>query len=177
MLNTDELLELEESLMKILASDITAILTKLNRTNKLQELLEIIELESLYPGYCGSFNNYKTGKIVVIGASQVKELHLIKEAETLGFSRNRFEFHLDYVEASRFDYKKMQYRPEYALVMFGPVHHSEYEKGNYSSVITAIENRDGYPPVVRLGENSLKITKSGFRNALNQCLTSGMLAL
>lgn len=148
MLNTDELFELEYSLKEAFDSDLTAILTKLNRTNRLQEFLELIGLESLYPGYSGHFKNYGTGKIVVIGASQVKELHLVKEADALGLSRDRFEFHLDYNDASRFDYKKMQYRPEYALVMFGPVHHSGHEKGNYGSVIVAIENTDGYPPVV-----------------------------
>ena len=175
MLNVVELFELEDMLKEAIDSDFTAILTRLNCTNRLKELLELLGLESLYPGYSCHFSNYGTGKIVVIGASQVKELHLIKEAEALGISRERFEFHLDYNEASRFDYKKMQYRPEYALVMFGPVHHSGHEKGDYSSVITAIENTDGYPPVVRLGENELKITKTGFRNALSKCIEEGIV--
>ena len=175
MLNTNELFELEDSLKEVFDSDLTAILTKLNRTNRLHELLELLGLESLYPGYSCRFSNYGTGKIVVVGASHVKELHLFKEAEALGISRERFEFHLDYNEASRFDYKKMQYRPEYTLVMFGPVHHSGHEKGDYSSVITAIENTDGYPPVVRLGENELKITKTGFRNALSKCIEEGIV--
>ena len=50
MLNTNELFELEDSLKEVFDSDLTAILTKLNRTNRLHELLELLGLESLYPG-------------------------------------------------------------------------------------------------------------------------------
>lgn len=43
-------------------------------------------------------------------------------------------------------------------------------KGDYGSVISALESEDGYPPVVRLGSNGLKITKSDFRAKLEEMI-------
>jgi len=60
----------------------------------------------------------------------------------------------------------MQWQPTYSLIMVGPMPHSGSAKGDYSNIISALESEDGYPPVVRLGSNGLKITKSDFKSKL-----------
>ena len=85
-------------------------------------------------------------------------------------NKNRFEFCLDYNEAKTFPYRKMQYSPKYSAVLVGAMPHSVKDKGDFSSMITAMEKQDGYPPVIRMGSNELKITKTGFCNCLKNLL-------
>ena len=44
------------------------------------------------------------------------------------------------------------------------------------SVIAKIESTEGYPPVVRLGTNGLKITKTDFRNKLKEMIDTKKIA-
>ena len=60
--------------------------------------------------------------------------------------------------------------------MVGPMPHSGSGKGNYSSIISALESEEGYPPVVRLGSNGLKITKSDFKMKLEEALAGHLIA-
>lgn len=60
--------------------------------------------------------------------------------------------------------------------MVGPMPHSTESKGDYSSVISAIENEEGYPPVIRMGKNTLKITKSDFREKLENAIKDQLIA-
>ena len=41
-------------------------------------------------------------------------------------------------------------------------------KGDSSSAISEMEKGNGYPKVVRLGSNDLKVTKTGFKKALQE---------
>ena len=61
------------------------------------------------------------------------------------------------------------------MIMVGPMPHSAKAKDEYSSVISAIENKEGYPPVVRLGSNGLKITKSDLKAKFAECLNKGLI--
>lgn len=175
MLGAEELLELEEALRDELDENWTAILTRLNRTGHLEDLLALLGLEHLLtagPGY----QVYKTGKILVIGQSDVKADILIAIGKRFGIDKNRFEFHLDYHDAKKYDFHKIQWNPNYSAVLVGPMGHSGVSKGEYSSVITAIENEEGYPPVVRLGQNGLKITKSDFAEKIQELKNTGKVA-
>ena len=53
--------------------------------------------------------------------------------------------------------------------------HSVEGKGEYSSVIAAWEQESGYPPVERMGQNGLKISKSAFQGALKKLLDKGVI--
>ena len=75
-----------------------------------------------------------------------------------------------------FNFKKMYYKPQYALVMVGPMPHSGVGKGDSGSIVAALENDEGYPPVVRLGSNGLKITKTDFKNKLDEMILSKEIA-
>lgn len=151
---------------------ITAKIALANRMNELDSLLECWGLQELIGNNSVSsddfYDTYKDGTIVVIGASQVKEHDLLGIAKSLGLSKDRFEFCLDYDEIVKFNFKKMQHKPNYRLVIVGLMPHSTAGKGDSSSAIAEMETRDGYPKVVRLGSNELKITKTSFKKTLQK---------
>ncbi len=175
MLSIEQLEELDERLKYELDEHLTQILTRLNREGRLEELLAILGFSDLLkpePMYT-CFDN---GKIVVLGDSNVAEAVLLSIAKGLGIDKKRFEFHLGYEEAKSFDGRKMQWNPAYSLVLVGPMPHSGTSKGDSSSVITALENTEGYPPVIRLGTNSLKISKSDFKAKLTEAIEKKLIA-
>ena len=175
MLDPRELAELEEALKKELDSRWTEILSLLNRSGQLEQFLDLLGLSDLLypnPGY----KPYPTGKIVVIGGSQIKENVLLAIGQSMGISKDRFELYLDYNAAKTFNFKKLQYVPTYSLILVGPMPHSGAEKGDFGSVISSIEQQSGYPPIVRLGSAGLKITKNNFRSTLEDLLAKGKLA-
>ena len=174
MLNCDELLNLEEKILEALPDKLTTILIKLNSNGKLDEFLEVLDL-----GYLTSQNTYRpyrSGKIVVVGQTEVKESILLGVAESCGVSKDRFEFCLDYNKAKSYNFKKMQYEPKYSLVLFDPIPHSGVGKEDYGSIITTIQNTEGYPPVITMGSNTLKISKSGFKSTLLKVLDDGIIS-
>ncbi len=120
MLSIEELSELEDAIMEVLPDKLTQILSRTNRTGELDELLELLELSYLL-GPDNQYTTYKTGKIVVIGESQIKENVLESIGEKLGIDKNRFEFWLDYDALKTPKYrdklKNMQYSPKYAVTL------------------------------------------------------------
>lgn len=177
MLEVAELLELEAEILRELPDKITHVLSKANREGRLEELLELLTMADLLQPSTG-YTSYKDGKIVVIGASEAKESVLLSIANNLGIDKQRFEFCLDYDESQKYNYRKLQYDPNYRVVMFGPVPHSSIGKGESSSVITEMEGNDGYPRVVRLCSNqALKITKSNFKIELENLLAENYITL
>lgn len=71
MLSIEELLELEDNIKAELDEYLTAALSKLNRSGQLEEFIELLGMEHLLQKESG-YEVYKTGKIVVIGQSDVK---------------------------------------------------------------------------------------------------------
>lgn len=172
-LSINELQVLEQDLKTILKDNFSEILSRVNYSGQIVELLSVMGLENLL-SYRKSMYN-KQGKIVVIGQSETKINKLLAVAKELGFDKNRFEFCLDYNEAKTFPYRKMQYSPKYSAVLVGAMPHSVKDKGDFSSMITAMEKQEVYPPVIRMGSNELKITKSNFEQALKGLLNQNLL--
>lgn len=165
--------EIEELVDEIKESEtIIKILTYLNRIDELYKVLKGAGLENLIKAkeeY--SFTPYKTGKIVVLGASQVKEEILIAICKKHGIQKERLEFCLDYDKIEKFDTKKLRYNSNYCAILIGPAPHSSAGKENSSSIITNLDNKEGYPPLIKLDSgNQLKITKSSFSNAIMSLL-------
>lgn len=77
---------------------------------------------------------------------------------------------LDYRKVQKLNYNHMRYNSNYALALFGPIGHSAKDKGKYSRIIMAMEQVDGYPPVMRLCQNDLKITKTNFQEMLTEAI-------
>lgn len=169
MLNVEELFELEDNIKEELDDHLTAALSRMNRSEQLEEFLRMLGMEHLMQKE-KRYEVYKSGKIVVIGQSDVKPDALLSIAKQLGLDKNRFELYLDYEDAKAFNFRKMQWQPTYSLLMVGPMPHSGISKGDYGSIIAALEAEEGYPPVVRLGSNGLKITKSDFRAKLTEMI-------
>lgn len=162
MLNSYELEEVIDS--------ITQKIILANRIGTLENLLQHWGFDSLLKND-SVYETNKDGKIVVIGQPEVKINVLEGIIKSLNLDKNRFEFCLDYNDSKTFNYKKMQYSPNYRVVMFGPVPHSSVGKRDSSSVIAEMKNREGYPRVVVLNDgNELKITKTNFKIALENLI-------
>ena len=170
MLSIDELADLEEAMLPALKENITQILTRTNRSGELEQLLRLLGMEELLSP-ADKFDSYKDGKIVVIGGSELKEDILLSIVKQLGLDKKRFEFCLDYKAVQKYDFKKMQYAPQYRVILFGPTPHSGHGKGDSSSIISEIEKAEAYPRVERLvSGKELKITKTNFREKLQQLI-------
>lgn len=160
-LGCDEIEYIEEELRERLLK----ILLQLNREDRLEGFLE----------YCGAsdlLNNEsdyevsKNGTILVVGDSRAKEKDLLGIAKEFGIDKDRLELYLNYEDGKKYDFRHIQYNPNYSVIIVGPMPHSGVSKGQYSSVIEMLKNEDGYPPIVKLGSNELKITKSSFRETI-----------
>jgi hypothetical protein len=46
---------------------------------------------------------------------------------------------LDYEDAQKYDFRKMQYAPQYRVVLFGPTPHSGHGKGDSGSIMQHID--------------------------------------
>lgn len=151
---------------------IDAVTTKIylaNRMNELEHLLESWEFQELIKPCASFYETCKDGKIVVIGNSQVKERDLLGIVKNLGLDKDRFEFCLDYDAIETYNFKKLQWNINYRLVIVGPMPHSTTGKRNSRSTISEMEKPDnGYPKVIRLGSNGLKISKSNFKELLEK---------
>lgn len=170
----DILSEIEEDLRKIFRDDLLQIISMLNRKNQLEDFLQLIGYEELIPGK-KSFQLTKEGLIIVVGYSEVKQKHLEGAAKKLGFDKDRFDFYLDYDDGIDEKVKNWQWNPKISAILVGPMPHSGSAKGEYGSVISAMEQEEGYPPVFRLGKNGLSISKSDFSDKLMDLLDSNVI--
>ena len=169
MVDVVELFEAKDGILQYINENIIGVLTTLNRTERLDDLFQLLGMQNPFLKE-RVFQTNKRGKIVVLGQSSVSKSDLLVSAGKMGFDKSRFEFHLRYEEMKSFNVRKYQYQFSYAAVLAGPMPHSGVRKGDYSSVLTAMENGEGYPIVVRMGENELKISKSGFQRTLQTLL-------
>ena len=172
--DVDILSEIEESLEKILKDELLKILSMLNRKEQLAEFLELIGHQELLPGK-QVFQATKQGKIIEVGYSDVKQKHLEGVVKALDLDKDRFEFYLDYDDGITHTVKSWQWNYKISAILVGPMPHSGEAKGNYGSIISALEQEDGYPPVVRLGKNELSISKSNFKESLMDLLETNII--
>ena len=174
MLDVYELMNLEDELRQELEDNMGHILSRLNREDKIKELLDLLGLSNILHINSG-YKVQTNGKIIIIGKSEIAANIILAIAERFGINKRRLELHLEYEDAVKFDFRKTQYDPTYSLIMVGPMPHSAKSKEEYGSAISAIENKDGYPHVVRLGSNGLKITKSDLKSKFAECISSGLI--
>ena len=180
-LNIEELIDLENAILEELPDKLTGVLSKVNRTNQLEILLNLLDLEHLLSPI-DRIQAYNTGLIVVIGHSEVKERDLMAVGKSLGLDKKRFEFHLSYDAAKTLNYKKYEYEPKYCVILLGPVPHKTTGTGDGSSLISELENKHKYGDIPALvkrlttAEGTLKITKTNFREVLNNLINDGIIA-
>ena len=174
MLGLDELDRLESLLQREMPNRWTEVITRLNRTGELSQLVDLLGISSKVKAV-DDYTPLRSGKILVIGGSNVKEKELYAIGRDLGIEKSRFELYLDYKEIQKFNFRKIQYQPKYSLVLVGPMPHSTTGKGDFDSTITALECEPGYPPVIRLGKNQLKISKSDLKDKLHYAIERGLI--
>ena len=161
--------EIEEIL-----DEIQKRVTFANRTDELDSLLKDWGLTEFISNE--EDDRYKSGKIVVIGGSDVDERILSGICKNYGIGKERLEFCLDYDKAQTYNYKKLRYNQAYSVVLFGAVPHSATGKGDSGSVVAELESQSGYPPIKRLMAGSeLKITKSNFKNMIKELIDSNII--
>lgn len=176
MLSIDELICLEEVLRSQLDDRLTEILTRLNRNETLEQFLNMIGMADLLAPSIPLYKPYATGKIVILGAGELNADVIRAIFKANGIDKNRLELVMDYDEIKHFDCRKMQWNESYCLVLAGPMPHSGAGKGDHGSILSALEQETGYPPVIRLGENGLKITKSTLKAALQEAISQQWVA-
>ena len=141
---------------------------------ELCSLLQLLGLPELL-GDVAYAEHTRDGIIIVIGQSSTNIANLIGVAKQFGFQKDRFEFYLDYEDGKYYDFSKTQYSQKYCCILVGPMPHSGIAKGNFASVIDALMHTDGYPPVIQLGTDGLKITKSSFQRTLKELIDKGII--
>ncbi len=175
MLSREELSALEDDIWEALPDCLTEALTLANRSGQLEELLKLLGLSDLIESK-SKFDTYPDGKIVVLGGTTVKEEVLLAIGKQFGIDKNRFEMCLDYDSLQKYNVKKMQYAPQYRVILCGPAPHSGKGKEDRGSIIAELENSDAYPRVERLvAGNELKITKTNFRAKLQELVEEGYI--
>lgn len=153
-----------------LMDEIRIRVLRANREGNLDQLLSALGMHSLIEEQpqIGS----RDGKIVVLGASDVDEAHLLLTAGKIGVDKSRFEFCLDYDTIQKYNFRKLQYSDKYRLILVGPMPHSTSGKAESGSAIAEMEKHpEMYPRIVRMSAGgALKITKSGFKEVLESML-------
>lgn len=163
-------IELNEISSGITQDMIKGYLATLNLTGNVDTFLQNIGYKKNEEQvYSDGVRIPRTGKILVIGESQLKKDKLLMTAGKEGFDKDRFEFVTNYEDAKTYCFDKLQWNDNYAAVMFGPIPHKCATANNTSSIINRMSTEDGFPPVVRITTtNDLKITKTSFINALRK---------
>lgn len=149
-----------------------------NSENKLYDFLIRLGMEDLLPLEEPEplYDTFPDGKVLIIGSSEVNENKLLGCLKSLGIDKSRVECYLDYSKTTNIDFTKIQYNPNYRLVLFGPLPHSMKGKGKESSIISRMENEEGYPKAIKLISNQqLKITKSNLKETIKKEINTGYL--
>lgn len=172
---------LDKQEFELLADRVTErIIEKLsvaNRLGTLEELLKKWELGDIQ--FKSAYETYDDGKIVILGDSRVQMNDLMKAIKQSGLDKDRFEFHLDYDKAQRFNYKKYEYNQNYRVILVGALPHSTHDKGNFGSPIEMMKKTPGFPRVIELKESngSLKITSSNLKKELHALMEEAYIAV
>lgn len=106
-------------------------------------------------------------RILIVGDSMIKKDKIASIARSIGIDEKRIDYLLDYESIKSFRFSNLQYSYKYSDVIFGPMPHSVVDKGSFSSIISRMENEDGWPNPIRSSANdSLKFTQNSITNAL-----------
>lgn len=160
MLNSTELSELIEEIKEKIEQEII----KANRTGTLQELLKKYNFYKPEYSHCEP----RIAKVLVIGESRPTVDELKRVLKKYGISKDRFEFVLDYDDATNYQMGTLRYNFKYCDIFAGPFGHKTKGMGHCNSILAKIEhNQAEYPKLTRLIANGeLKITKNNFEEAL-----------
>lgn len=150
-----------------------------HKQGSLEALLKNYNMADLLPTVVADdfFQPYKDGIILIVGVTNLRANEVVGCAKDLGISKDRLEL-VEYNDVQKYDFTKIQYNPNYSLILFGPSPHSGISKQDGSSILTQLENTDGLPKIVRLeSSHGLKITKTSLKTALSREVAIGYLEI
>jgi len=140
--------------------------------DKLKMYVESLKMQRHFPHQL----ELGSGKILILGESSIDMQQAKGFCKTVGISSGRIEFCCDYNRLKNRGIGKYQYNDDYSLIIVGPVPHSMKDKGEYSSIITKMEQDAGFPPIVRANNgHGLKLSLSGFKKIINEQLDNGCI--
>ncbi len=167
----------------------TALLVSQTLEAKTEAIPEVIEQEKTEPDPQVRLDqddlaalieriNGNRRRIWVVGALRAKWEHLMGVAKSMGLEPSIFN-HVDYDELKgRSLFERIHFGKDFG-VLLGPVPHSTQDQQGYSSLATQLRSEAGiYVIDVRAqsGSQELKISKSGFRSALEKLLDGAAMA-
>ena len=155
------ILEISERIKKNLRDNkkLSLVIEYLLRINVMEQVLAILGIDNNTNVEEEFYHISPYGKILVIGASEVSKKHLLGVAKECGLRSDRFEFILDYSKVEKFNIRKTQYNSNYAAILVSAIPHSTTDNDGFASLLSAIQRTPGYPIVISLGQNELKLTK------------------
>lgn len=175
LLENEQIEELREELSKFLEDKLLEILCNLNRQGNLEEFFNLIGAKGLISQNQDDYRSNPCGYIVVLGKSDVDKETLLSVAKKLGIDKSKLKLCIEYKDTKKFNIKIMRYNSDYAVVICGPTPHKGISTGEYNSIISHLEQEEGYPHVERLGGKSLHISKSNFKNALEKLIQNNKI--
>lgn len=124
-------------------------------------LLDILKIDNFLP---------RKQKILIIGGSETKEIHLRGKLKSMGFdfSKDQLEFELEYDNVKDYASRIKPWSGKYAGIIVGPCPHKAKDIDGYSSFIEQIKSEEGYPHVeeARDKSGSLKISNASIGEAM-----------
>lgn len=165
-----DLIQLEEMVQERVINHSKEILTKLELQGLIPSLMVLLGIDGKLPLLVGV---RQARKILVLGGRSTRINELQGIAKKYGISKSDVTF-LDYDEVKSFNPGELQYSGKYALILVGPVPHKIRGIGNFSSILEYLQ-QEGFPPVMDLGSNGLKITKTDFDRKLSIATETGLL--
>lgn len=173
MKDLSELRHMQDEIRDMVGSDtFIQTLCRLNCADRLDDFMTL--LKGTVDAVEDAYHPSPDGRILVVGGTKCKRNELSAIGKTMGVAKNRFEFVLDFTETKKYPFSTLYLNEGYAAVMVGPIPHKAVDMDD---VICNLEHTRGYPPVIRLGSNELKITKSNFRLSLEDAISKKIIAV
>ena len=172
MINPAYLPELSERVAEGFLEDYNSIIENIYARGLLDDFLEMTGLKYLKNIESETPKIKTNKKIVVIGQKcGGSKNDYIRAIHSVGLSENSVELHLDYKDGKTINVDKYKNNPNYGAILFGPVPHSGKSKGEFNSVIDRVRREPGFPTVICLGGQGLKLTTSSLKAGLAEVLS------
>ena len=168
VVQVEDLTRLADKVANEFLDNSESIIADLYARGKLEEFLDLVKMRRLANEITSS-PSIKAKKIVVVGQSSgASERDYRLAAESMGVDPNTIEFYLNYEDGKKMRFEKYKGNKDYCAILVGPIPHSSKSKGDYPSAVAMMEHEEGYPRVIKLGKNGLKLTTQSFMCGLAQ---------
>ena len=136
--------------------------------NALGRIFEFLSEHGIkYDEVDGCDYDKERAKILIIGQSSISNGEAFSILKSMNIPKDRVELHLEYDDAKKFRWRSLRYSRNYSDIIVSSMPHSVEDKDEFSSIISRIEQEDGWPHLVRASANSqLKLTKSSLKEAI-----------